>query len=94
MKKIILLLLFVSTALYSKDCGWEWSSPLPQGNLLHYVKFASKDVVYAFGKNATIVKSTDSGINWKLISSGVLNYSSPIVLTKTRLLPRLIATNS
>ncbi|NLO19673.1 MAG: T9SS type A sorting domain-containing protein, partial [Ignavibacteria bacterium] len=51
-----------------------------------YVKFASKDVVYAFGENATIVKSTDSGINWKLISTGVLIYSSPIVIDENTVL--------
>jgi len=71
MKKIILFFLFISNLLFSEDCSWEWQSPLPQGNCLTCVKYASKDVAYACGNNGTIIKTTDGGENWELLKTNV-----------------------
>ncbi len=94
MKKIILFFLFVSNLLFSEDCGWEWNNPLPQGNMLTYVKFASKEVIYIFGSNATIIKSTDSGVSWKLIDAGVFEYSNSYIIDENNLLLKLESNNN
>jgi len=63
----LFLIFFLSNFLYSQECKWEWNSPLPQGNDLYEIKFASKDVVYAIGGAETLLKSIDSGLTWKII---------------------------
>jgi photosystem II stability/assembly factor-like uncharacterized protein len=66
MKKIIFasLLLIFSTSTAISQSGWFWQNPKPQGNSLSKVQFLSNDVVIAVGYNGTILKSTNSGINW------------------------------
>ncbi len=73
MKKIILFILIISNLAIAEDCVWKWVNPLPQGNNLNYIKFASKKVVYISGSYGTIMKSTDGGINWQVQNSGTTN---------------------
>src|SRR5829696_5048234 len=49
--------------------GWQWGNPQPQGNTLHDVDFAG-GAGYAVGSFGTILKTTDSGVNWAGLASG------------------------
>jgi photosystem II stability/assembly factor-like uncharacterized protein len=85
MKKLIILFLFISNLLYSEDCGWEWQSPLPQGNFLTSVSYATKDIAYTCGDNGTILKTSDGGENWKLLKTGVYFDFKPYISNKQQI---------
>ncbi len=90
MKKIILFFLFITYISFAEDCSWKWNQPLPQGNQLNEVKFASKNVVYIFSKNfGSIMKSTDSGLNWKIINTGVSKYYQTFVFDENNVMLQL-----
>jgi len=90
MKKIILFFLLISYISFAEDCSWKWNQPLPQGNQLNEVKFASKNVVYIFSKNfGSIMKSTDSGLNWKIINTGVSKYYQTFVFDENNVMLQL-----
>jgi photosystem II stability/assembly factor-like uncharacterized protein len=67
MKKIILILLvlFCAQNIFPQS-GWQWVNPLPQGNDLYDVQFANANTGYAAGEKATIIKTTNGGLNWKV----------------------------
>jgi photosystem II stability/assembly factor-like uncharacterized protein len=50
---------------------WEVQNPLPQGNTLTKIKFATKTTGWAVGYNGTIVKTTNAGLNWIAQNSNV-----------------------
>ena len=61
---IALLLVRVTTA------QWFLQNPLPQLQDLHSVMFPSSSVGYAVGNWGTIIKTTNGGTNWTVLSSG------------------------
>jgi photosystem II stability/assembly factor-like uncharacterized protein len=44
--------------------GWCWRSPLPQGNSLYGLAYASASTAVAVGDNGTILRTTDGGATW------------------------------
>jgi photosystem II stability/assembly factor-like uncharacterized protein len=70
MKKLIITFLFTSVSLnlsYSQS-GWFWQNPLPQGNDLMSVHYISGGNAYACGRSGTIIKTTNDGTNWTILS--------------------------
>ncbi len=49
--------------------GWFWLNPLPQGNWLSDVEFTTNNTVYVSGYGGTMLKSTDGGNNFVLMSN-------------------------
>src|SRR5438093_8832560 len=58
----------------SAPTGWYWQNPLPQGHKLYAVKFISLTNAVAVGEIGTILRSSDNGTSWELVSSGVVNW--------------------
>src|SRR5205085_1562564 len=52
--------------------GWLWQNPLPQGNAIYAVRFASdKRHGWAVGSDGSIFATTDGGRTWRAQTSGV-----------------------
>ena len=47
---------------------WVWQNPLPQGNTLQDFSFVDPANGFAVGTRGTILKTTDAGQNWELIT--------------------------
>ena len=47
---------------------WVWQNPLPQGNTLQDFSFGDTNNGFAVGARGTILKTTDGGNNWELIT--------------------------
>src|SRR5215210_1919050 len=46
--------------------AWVWQNPLPQGNAIYAVRFASdKQTGWAVGADGVILHTTDSGFRWE-----------------------------
>jgi len=65
-----ILLFLLNLTAYSQET-WTWSYPSPQGNSLNSVTWVSGSVFIAVGDHGTILRSTNDGVNWISISSGV-----------------------
>src|SRR3954467_6699756 len=50
--------------------GWYWGNPLPQGNTLHGLAFAG-GAGYAAGDLGTLLRTSDGGLSWQALRSGV-----------------------
>ncbi|RPI16580.1 MAG: T9SS C-terminal target domain-containing protein [Ignavibacteriae bacterium] len=71
MKRLIFpisFLLYCCVTIYSQS-GWFWQNPLPQGNSLYSVKLVDQNTGFAGGKCGTILKTTNRGANWKIMST-------------------------
>jgi len=70
--KLIFLLLIVIVALANSQ-GWrEVLSPTyPAGTVFYKTFMVNENVAYVVGNNGIILKTTDSGINWTQLNSGV-----------------------
>jgi photosystem II stability/assembly factor-like uncharacterized protein len=68
MKKVIPL--YGLLILFALNCfsQWKWSNPLPQGNNLNVITYASPVIAFAAGEFGTIMKSVDGGITWNVLS--------------------------
>jgi photosystem II stability/assembly factor-like uncharacterized protein len=64
----IFLFLFNITS-YSQET-WTWSYPAPQGNNLNSVTWVSGSIFVAVGDYGTILRTTNDGTDWSVISSG------------------------
>jgi len=51
--------------------GWQWGSPLPQGNTVRAMSFAGT-TGYAAGDFGTLLKTTDGGASWSGLPVGTL----------------------
>jgi photosystem II stability/assembly factor-like uncharacterized protein len=51
------------------DYGFSWAHPRPQGNSLGGAAFESDLVGYAVGDRGVVVKTTDGGVSWTLVST-------------------------
>ena len=58
--------------------GWYWIQPQPSGNILYSVYFTDCLTGFAAGAFGTIIKTTDAGKSWVILSSGTLNDLSEI----------------
>lgn len=67
MKKLVILSLTIIIFLQASSQVWEWLNPLPQGNSLESVFFASENTGYAVGLGGAMLKTTDGGGNWTLL---------------------------
>jgi len=63
----IIVFLFAVINVYSQS-GWFWQNPLPQGNTLNDVRFLNSTTGYSVGNFGTIIKTTNAGVNWQVIS--------------------------
>jgi photosystem II stability/assembly factor-like uncharacterized protein len=61
---MLLLILFLSGNRVFAQSTWFWQNPKPQGNHLFHVKLVSPTTGFAVGDAATIMKTTNAGINW------------------------------
>jgi photosystem II stability/assembly factor-like uncharacterized protein len=67
-------LIFLPTTSHSQQCNEEtWVNPVPQGNHLTFVDFISSTTGYASGVNGTIIRTTDGGNTWSLLTTGTKN---------------------
>jgi len=65
-----LLFIVLQTALHSQP-NFFWQHPLPTGNLLNSVRFMNSQTGFAVGDVGTIMKTTNGGQNWNIISSPI-----------------------
>ena len=49
---------------------WTWLSPIPPGNSLRSVYFTDLNTGYAVGNYGTILKTSDGGDSWTVLTSG------------------------
>ncbi|MDZ4169670.1 MAG: YCF48-related protein [Coriobacteriia bacterium] len=49
---------------------WAWKNPLPTGNAGHALSFSSLSTGWVAGVRGVIVRTTDAGANWTVVSSG------------------------
>ncbi len=83
-KKVLTIAFFLlSFALFNNMFGeeWRWLNPLPQGNPLYSVYFTDEDTGYVAGVGGTIIKTTDAGESWTILSSGTTNSLYSIYFT-------------
>lgn len=50
---------------------WYWVEPMPSGNMLYSVYFSSVNTGYAAGSFGTVMKSTDAGVTWEKLNTGI-----------------------
>ena len=53
---------------------WFWQNPFPQGNWLASISFSDPIHGYALGGAGTILKTSNSGTDWTVISTGTCGY--------------------
>lgn len=68
MKKSFLVFIFIiDTCLMAQSAtqlGWEWLNPKPTHSSLRDIEFADNNTGYCIGSEGTILKTTNSGLNW------------------------------
>jgi photosystem II stability/assembly factor-like uncharacterized protein len=64
------ILILISGSIYSQQ-GWFWLNPLPQGNHLNAVSYVNSTIVYVSGHGGTLMKSTNGGLNFTIIPTGL-----------------------
>ena len=71
-RSLCLATLFVLAAACSAslaqtaDRGWEWQNPLPQGNAISAIRFASDKLHgWAVGADGVILYTADGGYRWQ-----------------------------
>ncbi len=70
--KVFLLTLILNAAVYAQQPdNWQWLNPKPQGNTLNAMDFVNDNTGYAVGNYGTILKTTDNGVSWINLNSGV-----------------------
>src|SRR5262249_39564229 len=65
---VISALVADSLAFGTADYIYSWAHPRPQGNSLGGAAFESDLVGYAVGDRGVVVKTTDGGSSWNLVS--------------------------
>ncbi len=75
----VLIIFFLTNLRLCTQPVWQWSRPKPTGNFLHSVYFPNRLTGYAAGVLGTIIKTTDSGIEWSLLYSNTSQDLSGII---------------
>lgn len=70
MKKIVITIfcLLALPICISAQSGWVWQNPLPQGSTLTDIQFLSGNTGYASGGQGYILKTTNAGDSWQILS--------------------------
>ncbi|NUN07776.1 MAG: T9SS type A sorting domain-containing protein [Ignavibacteriaceae bacterium] len=70
MKLLKLFLFFVLiTSIHAQELGkWNWNNPKPTGNTLQTSVLLNENNIVAFGEGATMITTTNSGLNWETTS--------------------------
>src|SRR5262245_38231013 len=66
---IVTAALAASSSLAATTYQFSWAHPRPQGNSLGGAAFESDLVGYAVGDRGVVVKTTDGGTTWSLVST-------------------------
>ncbi len=66
----LVILLLIAGPAPGTASDWVWQNPLPQGNALNDVYFADAQTGLAVGGGGTIIRTTDGGQTWVVLSSG------------------------
>jgi photosystem II stability/assembly factor-like uncharacterized protein len=63
---VFLLMLFAQSALaQDPERGWQWQNPLPQGNSINSIRFATdKRHGWAVGSDGVVLTTNDGGFEW------------------------------
>ncbi len=67
---LIITVLLAFHVIYSQQQNWTWQNPLPQGNDLFQVNAIDENLTYTIGNGGTVMKSSDGGITWTILSTG------------------------
>lgn len=70
---------FVSTG----DGGWVWQSPLPMGNQLNGVAFATTQIGWAVSTGGVILHTSDGGLTWMAQRSGTTSDLKAVTCAST-----------
>src|SRR5689334_23140208 len=63
---IVALLFTTAQSQLKSDHGWLWQNPMPQGNTLYSINFASDNLTgFAVGDDRTILRTEDGGFTWQ-----------------------------
>jgi photosystem II stability/assembly factor-like uncharacterized protein len=83
MKIRILFLVIISLFSLSLQgfSQWNWLNPLPQGNTLHSVFALDSLTCWAAGGCGTVMKTTDGGTTWSIVSTGTTEGFNKICFT-------------
>src|ERR1700747_1922281 len=60
----------IGLAQIGADSGWTFQKPQPTGSALRAVAVLNAKTMVAVGEQGAILRTTDAGVTWKLISSG------------------------
>jgi photosystem II stability/assembly factor-like uncharacterized protein len=66
-----------SAAVSVGHSGWKWGNPLPQGNTIRALDF-NGGTGYAAGDFGTLLKTTDAGVSWTGVPTGITSALSRI----------------
>jgi len=85
MKKFSLIIFTVFSlqqSFFAQE-GWFWQNPLPQGDDLRSVCFATPTIGWCVGSFGTILHTTDGGESWTSQTSGTTEWLSGVSFTDT-----------
>jgi len=69
LKEILASILLLTAAYVNSQDGWFWLNPLPQGNWYTDVEFTANNTVYISAAGNTLMKSTDGGITFSVMTN-------------------------
>ncbi len=58
--------------LYAQS-GWQWLNPSPTGVHLNFVRFINSNTGFIVGDGGTILRSSNTGLNWTRIQTNITN---------------------
>ncbi len=64
-----LIFIFINSAISQTNQSWKWVHPKPQGNQLEWFKAFDAVNWIAAGHGGTFLKTTDSGLNWIVLTN-------------------------
>jgi len=66
---VSLILLMPQTSYSQVNTDWQWCHPKPQGNDIRYLKLLSPSNWVAVGYTGTLMRTTNTGLNWMVYSN-------------------------
>src|SRR5687768_18244215 len=67
---VCFLLAFPAPLRSQQPPGWQWQNPLPQGNIINSIRFASdKKYGWAVGSDGAILRTRNGGFEWETQTS-------------------------
>ena len=68
---VCLTLVGLAAVSRAQTGSWRWQNPRPQGNPLYAIKFADGEHGIAAGRDGTILRTADGGVNWVVVRRGL-----------------------